>query len=118
MSSEMSDERHEVARRLREHPVHLALGGEGGSPPRALAMLSELLDATGLRRDEPARLYGRLADLIDPTTEFERCHDHVALFYRCSKCGGLTVLWQPGSRQTKFCPSCGRRVVDGGEGHE
>ena len=71
MSSEMSDERREVARRLREHPVHPAAGGEGGSPLRALAMLSGLLDATGLRQDEPARLYGRLADLIDPTCEME-----------------------------------------------
>jgi len=59
-----------------------------------------------------------LAELIDPTTELERCYDHAAPFYRCSKCGGLTVLWQPGSRRTEFCPNCGRRVVDGGEGHE
>ena len=40
MSSEMSDKRREVARRLREYPVHLALGMEGGSLIRALAMLS------------------------------------------------------------------------------
>ena len=58
-----------VARRLREYPVHPAVGGKGDSPLRALAMLSGLLDATGLRQDEPARLYGRLADLIDPTCE-------------------------------------------------
>ena len=118
MSSEISDKRHEVARRLREYPVHLALGMEGGSPLRALAMLSGLLNVTGLRQDDPAWLYGRLADLIDPTTELERCYDHAAPFYRCSKCGGLTVLWQPGSRRTEFCPNCGRRVVDGGEGHK
>lgn len=65
----LREERREVARRLRGYPVHPAVGGEGGSPLRALAMLSGLLDATGLRQDEPARLYGRLADLIDPTCE-------------------------------------------------
>ena len=69
MSDKMSDERREVARRLREYPVHLALGMEGAPPFKALAMLSGLLAATGLRQDEPARLYGRLDDLIDPTYE-------------------------------------------------
>lgn len=29
MSSEISDKRREVARRLREYPVHLAAGGKG-----------------------------------------------------------------------------------------
>ena len=106
MSSEISDKRREVARRLREYPVHLALGMEGGSLIRALAMLSGLLNATGLRQDDPAWLYGRLADLIDPT-----CHRVVEDETQvCSECGedlDEGYGWE-------FCPSCGRRVVDGG----
>ena len=125
MSSDMSDERREVARRLREYPVHLAPGMEGGSPLRALAMLSGLLDATGLRQDEPARLYGRLADLIDPTCEMEVSEvthrptldalDCGMQAYVCDSChipsylSDVCCLPQP-----RYCPNCGRRIVDGG----
>lgn len=105
----MSDERREVARRLREYPVHLALGMEGGSPLRALAMLSGLLSATGLRQDEPARLYGRLADLIDPTCEANSLTDGE---YYCSECGGnLGIEIEDESLLPSYCPECGARVT-------
>lgn len=121
MSSEMSDKRREVARRLREYPVHPAVGGKGGFPLRALAMLSGLLDATGLRQDEPARLYGRLADLIDPTCE----NKAIAINRRtppefrtdnliCSCCGTTFFADSEGINfpiDWAFCPECGARVV-------
>ena len=119
MSSEISDERREVARRLREYPVHLALGMEGGSLLRALAMLSGLLNATGLRQDEPARLYGRLADLIDPTCHVFVC-GHPDKHHVCRTCDKCSFGWYEDvhDEHFRFCPNCGRRVVDGGEGHE
>ena len=121
MSSEMSDKRREVARRLREYPVHLALSMEGGFPLRALAMLSGLLNATGLRQDDPAWLYGRLADLIDPTCK----NKAIAINRRtppefrtdnliCSCCGTTFFADSEGINfpiDWAFCPECGARVV-------
>ena len=115
MSDKMSDERREVARRLREYPVHLALSMEGGSLVRALAMLSGLLNVTGLRQDDPAWLYRRLADLIDPTCHVSVC-GHPDKHHVCRTCDKCSFGWYEDVHEERFrfCPNCGRRFVGGG----
>lgn len=78
-----SEERREVAERLREHDGN------------AYADVADMCDED-------------LADLIDPT-----CHDASPQAYgafECSECGAQT-WYQSIETRPKYCPCCGARVV-------
>lgn len=94
-----SEERREVAARLRNLAGHIAADEE------------LTLDALGLYRGENVEGYDtygvmHLADLIDPT-----CHVDVNKHGRayCTNCGCDDWCLADGSH---FCPHCGSRLVD------
>jgi rubrerythrin len=83
-----SDERREVAERLREHDGN------------AYADVADMCDED-------------LADLIDPTCEFEPMPAYVPSHrffrWRCKKCGA--VCFAPlNATRPRYCPHCGSRV--------
>lgn len=103
-----SDERREVAARLRNLAGHIAADEE------------MTLDALGLYRGENIEGYDtygvmHLADLIDPTCSmtckgsFTAHHDFTR--WECGECGAYAFapkkVFAP-----RFCPNCGARVVD------
>ena len=93
-----SDERREVAERLREY---------GNDTLKDGSLLKTLKDVTGA--DSWRYVLLALADLIDPT-----CHDFggeegtngEGYDFACSACGYVCDLAEP-----RFCPNCGARVV-------
>ena len=102
MMTPTSEERREVAARLRNLAGHIAADEE------------LTLDALGLYRGENVEGYDtygvmHLADLIDPT-----CHADVNKHGRayCTNCGCDDWCLADGS---PFCPNCGARVVSSDE---
>ena len=120
MSSDMSDERREVARRLlefrryareyddREADVALAprlVMKNGNSMYRNVAGSLEECGNFSLGYEQA--IY-RLADLIDPTCEANSLADGE---YYCSECGGnLGIEIEDESLLPSYCPTCGARV--------
>lgn len=114
-----SEERSEVAARLRK-----VTDGE-----RAAMFLEEILDGTLGRgcRDEECQISGklillRLADLIDPTCDIAigqvdddewGAHE---IYECCSNCGNQNMRDRFTGKPYRFCPNCGARVVERGEG--
>ena len=97
-----SDERREVAERLRELRHRTYYREEIAE---SICDALSIADPVNTFR-EPEDVYKLLADLIDPT-----CHD--AEYgetdgFTCSECGEWTQLVEP-----SFCPHCGARVVGG-----
>ena len=105
-----SDERHEVAKRLREnaskHGVTLDYLGS-----TQVASWWLLLHTIGCESNEQESAFRMLADLIDPTCEMVVKYGHAC----CGRCGH--VLAGEGEVEEgyyefrPFCPDCGARVV-------
>jgi DNA replicative helicase MCM subunit Mcm2 (Cdc46/Mcm family) len=100
-----SDERREVAARLRAYPLELAKAEHKGKDPLQL----------------PADV---MYDLIDPTCEVMEVPDNDEFMVRvvsgfvCKRCGHEAIVERncDGSAEPpRFCPHCGARVTSGGE---
>ena len=111
-----SDERREVAYRLRTNFVSFAKDrGESGAtyPLRCICALTRLI---GAESTDWLSINDRLAGLIDPTTTVdetgvETVVDAVHLC-ECNECGH-SFEWVYG--EYEYCPRCGARVVSGDE---
>ena len=113
-----SDERREVAERLRDLPRTADADGCCTVWDVLFALGMKQSDTIGFVRADDA---ARIADLIDPT-----CRDigdyHM---FVCSKCGceldvddreGEPTMWDGGAPVVpRHCPNCGSRVVMGDE---
>ena len=115
-----SDERREVAERLRELPSTADADGCCTEWDVLFALGVEQCDVIGFVRADDAQ---RLADLIDPTCEDEADVNPVDGFM-CSACGwwgNAQQAWSngwgepdfdsPTEYAIRFCPNCGARVV-------
>ena len=96
--TETSDDRREVAERLREQ----AYEGYGVN-------LESMLYALGLDSDDEGRgdedVFEMLADLIDPTCE----RDEIGFGSGRAYCMDCRYPLEP---EYKYCPNCGARLVD------
>ena len=130
--SDISDERREVAERLRNEGRALTAIDMGVE----LASLT-LDDAIGIEHNATwEECFDRLADLIDPQKEDTCCNvsDDESVF-KCSRCGcavrlrsaeadafenvtyGPTLTMSNGrGGELSFCPACGARVIGDGDG--
>ena len=117
MSSTTSEERREVAERLRENATKhgVTLDYFGSKQVESWWLLLHTIDCDSNEQEVAFRM---LADLIDPTchlvsTTFHSWSDGSAAFYHELSCGHIceTVWGKPPS----YCPECGARVVDGTE---
>lgn len=110
-----SEERHEVAERLRTTKAEC---DERGYP----WMVEELLQALGFERYEDGEdgIFDRLADLIDPTCNFEESADNedfsirVVFGYICHDCGHETIVESTAggwAEPPHYCTNCGARLV-------
>lgn len=115
-----SDERREVAARLREEGRVLAKLGEGSET--ASLTLDDVLGVShdGTWEDQ----FDRLADLIEPTCEVIEVPDNdefmirVVSGFMCKKCGHEAIVERncDGSAEPpRYCPCCGARVTNVGE---
>ena len=101
--SDISDERREVAERLRNEGRALTAIDMGVE----LASLT-LDDAIGIEHNATwEECFDRLADLIDPTCEAAYDNPFASDFnYRCMACGEhFSTCGEP-----RYCPGCGRRI--------
>lgn len=116
-----SDERREVARKLRREGCALTALDMG----MELASLT-LDDAIGIEHNVTwEECFNRLADLIDPTCSVVRKQAYTGgpqmykTLWCCSECGyPLAESKYKGHRPfvgENFCPRCGARVTGGGE---
>lgn len=121
-----SDERREVAERLRAYPLELAKAEHKGKDPLQLPadVMYDLMDIAGVGEDFDS-LLPSLADLIDPTCEAMEVPDNDEFMVRvvsgfvCKRCGHEAIVERncDGSAEPpRFCPHCGARVTGGGEG--
>lgn len=119
-----SDERREVAYRLRTNFVSFAKArGESGAtyPLRCICALARLI---GAEYTDWLTINARIADLIDPTCEDVSEVNPVDGF-KCSVCGWpgvvgcadcdetVTSFDEIGEYVPIYCPNCGARVVRG-----
>ena len=116
MSTISTEERREVARRLREHSgVRLFTGKD---VERLIG-----IELSGFRPKDADNSYNRLADLIEPEPERTcRDNDHIQDVIKCSECGEITLntLYRVESsdgitvkgHRPRFCSNCGARVMD------
>lgn len=100
MAKISSDERREVAERLRDARRKCESRGYPW-------MTDDLILALGYRHDYEADngIFDRLADLIDPITTVELR----APWTICMKCGARMEGYQ--HKPVRFCPHFGRRIV-------
>nr|DAN76717.1 MAG TPA: Transcription initiation factor IIE, alpha FINGER, Transcription [Caudoviricetes sp.] len=106
-----SDERREVAARLRETKTECEKRGYPW-------MVEDLMQALGFGtyEDGDEGIFDRLAGLIDPT-----CHNqHPRASDGCFCCSECLFLYEPTDwsacrNSFLYCPRCGARVVRGGE---
>ena len=130
MEAPTSDERREVAERLRELPsdIYPAIKEWAKDGLFVDANLSDEADysqihnavfgcfpAEHMHPGDYEELHERLADLIDPT-----CHNEYSSLndrsFRCSKCGYEAFTYGDSNcdpDEFEFCPYCGARVVEG-----
>lgn len=114
-----SDERHEVAERLRDFGLASNCAYSDGSPFTQGEVVKALRAIVGNEADGRLDIYSfvcTLADLIDPT-----CEDvseppgsggfWPAPHFKCSVCGTQHVS----VGYVRYCPNCGTRVVSGDE---
>lgn len=116
-----SDERREVAARLREMTrEHGAV--QCDAVAHALGLEYEV---HGCIAAFGGRDVAALADLIDPTCEVMEVPDNdefmirVVSGFMCKRCGHEAIVERncDGSAEPpNYCPHCGARVTDGGEG--
>ncbi|MCI6843823.1 MAG: hypothetical protein MR874_03565 [Coriobacteriaceae bacterium] len=97
----MSDERRDVAERLRGLDIH-----DWYDYADEIDSLESAIECNVGQQFESQMWWHRLADLIDPTCHM--CPAHAGGF-GCDRC----FTWFP-DMETKpsFCPSCGARVVN------
>lgn len=105
MSSTTSEERREVAERLRENATKhgVTLDYFGSKQVESWWLLLHTIDCDSNEQEVAFRM---LADLIDPT-----CHLGPAHFggFGCDRC----FTWFPDMKKKPvYCPACGARVVD------
>lgn len=96
-----SDERREVAERLREY---------GNDALKDGSLLRTLKDVTGA--DSWRHVLLALADLIDPTCKNLTTRPADVLF--CSECGehvDIASVENADDYHPRYCPNCGARVV-------
>ena len=110
----MSDERREVAERLREAALHPDVDGDVWVYDATAALGLEVGGYEGYITPESVE---RLADLIDPTCEIIRPISP-GKFGVCSACGALVNMRDSVANATNYlkplyCPNCGARVVRG-----
>lgn len=108
-----SDERREVAARLRNDGRAL----DAIDAPLELASLT-LDDALGIDHMRSwCDVFERLADLIDPTCHAVHPDTAADDELVCSECGAYMGAIVPfiGAVLPLYCPSCGARVVEGGD---
>lgn len=97
-----SDERREVAERLREAILDDGHVDRPGGKRGFQMTLKRLIGTSNPTR--PA-LYARLADLIDPTCEVKLDRYGPSVRHKCSMCG------EPLDSHVNYCPNCGARVA-------
>lgn len=115
-----SDERREVAARLRRAWT------EAGNMEQVWDVLDPILGT----HDGPdtykawEQTFNRLADLIDPTCDFEESvyNDELAIRvvsgYICHACGHEAIVERTAdgwAEPPRYCPHCGARLVERGE---
>lgn len=101
-----SDERREVAKRLRKCGAELSL--LDADCETAVHVIDKVI---GCREEDSwERFLGRLADLIDPTCKVVPFDEESMRLPHCSVC--MQPILKP---WPNFCPNCGARVVEGGE---
>ena len=108
-----SEERREVAERLRdEADGHVAV--ECGSVAHALGLAYEVHGTIAAFSGDAV---ARLADLIDPTCHAVHSDTAADDELVCSECGAYMGAIVPfiGAVLPLYCPSCGARVVEGGD---
>lgn len=112
--TQISEERREVAERLRD-------GGIARNVEEAYTLI---LSCVGIRPQLPAETtytdaIARLADLIDPTCDFEESADNdefairVVSGYICHSCGHETIVERTAGGWTeppRYCSNCGARM--------
>lgn len=117
-----SDERRELARKLREAAID---DGHVGRPYGEQGFQVTLRRIIGTSNPKRSTLYARLADLIDPTCKVMEVPDNDEFMVRvvsgfvCKRCGHEAIVERncDGSAEPpRFCPCCGARVTSGGEG--
>lgn len=116
-----SDERREVAARLRERPVARNIKESYVAIVQAVGVRPCLLSHEGESGDRfdaaaYAEVLDRLADLIDPTCHAEQDYDRdepiQGRWWKCEKCGEYFVYER--GFEPSFCPYCGARVIGNG----
>ena len=110
-----SDERREVAERLRDLPRTADADGCCTAWDVLFALGLKQSDTIGFVRADDA---ARLADLIDPTCRLR--FDSVHQDFVCTHCGAWFDGFQTFDGHGKwsdmrYCPNCGARVVRGDE---
>lgn len=112
-----SDERREVAERLRENADKrgVVLDYLGSSQVQSWWLL---LHTIGCESDEQEDVLNMLADLIDPTCHMTREFAETELGrvfqgWLCDECM-CTADVLDASEPPSYCPNCGARVVDDG----
>jgi protein-arginine kinase activator protein McsA len=103
-----SDERREVAARLRKCGAELSI--LGADCETAFHVIDKAIGCRELESWEG--FLNRLADLIDPTCHMVDTDHEYEDSIRCDRCQ-MTFMrpWEP----FKFCPNCGARCVDDAE---
>lgn len=103
-----SEERREVAARLRAYQLESVKADHKGEDPLQLPadVMYDLMDIAGVGEDFDS-LLPSLADLIDPTCEVVGDNPYTSDFnYRCMACGEhFSTCGEP-----KYCPGCGGRI--------
>ena len=114
MTAPPSDERREVAARLRAKREEC----DGRDYPW---MTDDLILALGYEHDYEADngIFDRLADLIDPTCHMVREYADTELGrvfqgWVCDECMGTADV-PDASEPPEYCPHCGARVTGGGD---
>ena len=121
-----SDERREVAARLREAAID---DGHVGRPYGEQGFQVTLRRIIGTSNPMRPTLYARLADLIDPKCSMDAidtgemadydCCEHIMHCKNCDAEFGHVLYSEDGDvsmdDKPKFCPNCGASVTDGGD---
>ena len=111
------EDRHKVAERLREAAVD---DGHIGKPYGRQGFQTTLYGIIGASNPRRPTLYVGLAELIDPTCEFEESVENdellirVVSIYFCRACGHGTLVERPVSGPAEpphYCSNCGTRLV-------